>query len=204
MAIYTTFFLARLEALAEGFPGWKPPLPAPVQREVRNPFTGKVQIVTSREPAWPEVDGAATPLPASVVVPIRGDYATVLESRLPPFVSRCAHWATKGWTEVELGPLATAAGLTSTFEIPLYAPPSASALLQTLPEGFGRWSESEVGALASRWAAAMSTPHHTHTAAGKRVKPDMSEGEGKSVIEPIAALVRRAEAGERLLLLTEW
>jgi hypothetical protein len=37
MAIYTTFFLADPREVPGGFPGWKPPLPAPVRREFRNP-----------------------------------------------------------------------------------------------------------------------------------------------------------------------
>jgi cysteine-rich repeat protein len=72
MAIYTTFFLCRPEELPGGFPGWQPPLATPVRRELRNPFTGQVVVVESREPQWPEdaswrscscaVAGAESPL----------------------------------------------------------------------------------------------------------------------------------------------
>ena len=58
MAVYTTFFLCRPEELPGGFPVWRPPLAAPVRREFRNPLTGQVQVVETREPEWPpELEG---------------------------------------------------------------------------------------------------------------------------------------------------
>src|SRR5262245_29535313 len=54
MAIYTTFFLSKPEELPRGFPGWRLPLQQPVRREFRNPFTGKVSIIETREPEWPD------------------------------------------------------------------------------------------------------------------------------------------------------
>ena len=54
MAVYTTFFLCQPESLVDGFPGWRAPLEEPVQREIRIPFTGKLMVIQSREPEWPE------------------------------------------------------------------------------------------------------------------------------------------------------
>ena len=62
MAIYTTFFLAAPEKVVGGFPGWKPPLPAPVRREFLNPLTKQLVVIETRKPEWPdEESGGAFP-----------------------------------------------------------------------------------------------------------------------------------------------
>src|SRR4051794_24414788 len=110
MATYTTFFLASADELATGFPSWKAPLPVPVERSMRNPFTGKTTTIMTSEPEWTDEAEPIVP-PQKTVVAIEGDYGDYLESRLPAFVRARAHWATKGLTELELGPLLMAAGL---------------------------------------------------------------------------------------------
>ena len=111
MAIYTTFFLCQTETLSGGFPGWKLPLAAPVYRKFCNPFTGEESIVETREPDWPEE--AASEIESEYqVASIAGRYEDYLESRLPPFVRSCPHWAAKNLTEVQLAPLFDAAGST--------------------------------------------------------------------------------------------
>jgi hypothetical protein len=85
MAIYTTFFLCKSKDLAKGFPGWRPPLAKPVRREIRNPFTGKLTVIETRAPEWPE-DTSEWPEREHQVAVIRGKYEDYLEGRLPPFV----------------------------------------------------------------------------------------------------------------------
>ena len=99
MAIYTTFFLCKREELSAGFPGWRLPLPKPVRREFKNPFTGTVAVMETREPEWPEEADEAFP-PRYQVVAIEGSYKDYLENRLPPFVRENPHWATKAVTEI--------------------------------------------------------------------------------------------------------
>lgn len=48
MAIYTTIFLCKPQQLAAGFPGWLPPLPTPVKRQIKSPFTGQTAIIETR------------------------------------------------------------------------------------------------------------------------------------------------------------
>jgi hypothetical protein len=135
MAIYTTFFLAEPKALADGFPGWRPPLAKPVRREFRNPFTGEAMVTESREPDWSE-PVEVKPGKKLRVIRVKSTYTDYLEDRLPPFVRRCRHWATKGVTEVELTPLLEALGVKGSLEPALYAPPIREAALQQLPAKF--------------------------------------------------------------------
>ena len=53
MATYTTIFLCNPQQLASGFPGWLPPLPKPIKRQIKNPLTGKTSIVETNSPEWP-------------------------------------------------------------------------------------------------------------------------------------------------------
>src|SRR5579859_7027686 len=119
MAIYTTFFVCDPQQLVAGFPGWRLPLPKPVKRKFKNPFTGKMMTVETREPEWAEGEGADPMDREYQVVTIEGSYEDYLEGRLPSFVQRQPHWAAKGLTEIELGPLAEAVGVEAKFEFPL-------------------------------------------------------------------------------------
>jgi hypothetical protein len=131
MAIYTTFFLCKPEELAVGFPAWRLPLPEQVRRQVKNPFTGIVSTIATREPEWPcQADEV---FPKYQVVAISGSFEDYLENRLPPFVRGKRHWAAKGVTDVELSSLAQAVGVEPDFECPLYAPPSFGATLREIP-----------------------------------------------------------------------
>src|SRR5690349_1883975 len=122
MAVYTTFFITRPEELASGFPGWKPPLPAPVRREFRHPFTKQLVSIVTREPEWPAEEQRGA-MPQYRAVPVQGRYEDYLENRLPPFVRQQQHWAAKGLTDIEVEPLLRAVGVATELESPIYAPP---------------------------------------------------------------------------------
>lgn len=203
MAIYTTFFLCRPEELPGGFPGWRLPLAEPVRREFRNPFTGEVSVVETREPEWPE-DASDEPERDYQAAVIQAGYEDYLEGRLRPFVRACPHWCAKGLTEVELEPLLQAAGVATSMEGALYAPPSSGAFVQQLPLEFLATLDSlDLSEVASQWAAAMSTPEHTHSVTGVRLSDGWTAGEALELLRPIAALASRAGTGQRMYLLTE-
>ena len=166
MAVYTTFFLCRPDELPGGPPGWRPPLAKPVRREFRNPFTGELSVVETREPEWPEGEGEG-PEREYRVIALEGRYEDYLEGRLPAFVGSCPDWAAKGLTELELKPLLKAAGLEGSLEHAIYSPPWSGAVVQQLPPEFlDRLPSLDQKSLAKRWAAAMSTPEHTHSVSG--------------------------------------
>lgn len=202
MAIYTTFFLCKPDELLTGFPGWRLPLIAPVRREFRNPFTGEVSLVETREPEWP--DERETVWREYGVVESRGRYEDYLEGRLPAFVRSRPHWATKGLTEVELRPLCEAAGVGAEFVCPIYGPPSSGAVVQRLPPGlFAELPALDLEAVAVRWAAAMSTPQRTHSESGVKLSDGWSAADASALLKPFVALARQATAGRELFLLVE-
>jgi hypothetical protein len=203
MAIYTTFFLADPKQLVGGFPGWKLPLPVPVRREFRNPFTKQLVTVESREPEWPEQ-------PESPIVPqyrataIKGRYEDYLEERLPPFVSANPHWAAKGLTDIELEPLLNAIGVSTKLESAIYAPPSSSAVLLELPTGFlSKVLECDQGEATKRWASEMSTQAFTHSASGRKLKDGWTAEQASQILTPIISLARKANSNHRMYLLIE-
>jgi hypothetical protein len=203
MAIYTTFFLGRPEELLGGFPAWQLPLEKAVRREVRNPFTGEVSVIESREPDWPDHPSDETDLEARVVK-IKGNYEDYLESRLPPFVRTCAHWAAKGLTEVEVIPLVKAAGAAAALEPALYSPPSSGAMLQKLPPEFlAKLGSADQKALAKKWATAMSAPEHTHSVTGVKLSDGWTMNEAHELLQPLVALAKKAALGQHMYLLTE-
>ncbi|MDZ4818840.1 MAG: hypothetical protein SGJ20_07690 [Planctomycetota bacterium] len=51
MSALTDFFVASNTELAEVLPDWLPVADQPVTREVRNPFTGQMQVITEWPPA---------------------------------------------------------------------------------------------------------------------------------------------------------
>jgi hypothetical protein len=203
MAIYTTFFLARPEELPSGFPGWKLPLPAPVRRQVQNWFTKQTVTIETREPEWPE-DEQQNETPQYWAVAIEGRYEDYLESRLPPFVRQQPHWATKGVTDIEVEPLLRAIGVASELEAPIYAPPSSGAVLRELPADFiPKLCESDRVGVSRLWAAAMSTPEHTHSVTGNKLSDGWTTEQASQLLEPLLALAQRAEHGQRMYLLIE-
>jgi hypothetical protein len=203
VAIYTTFFLCRPDELLGGFPGWRSPLATPVRREVRNPFSGKVVVVESREPEWPE-DASEDTTAEYQVVALAGSYEDYREGRLPPFVRACPHWAAKGLTEVELAPALEAAGAPGEMPCPIYAPPSSGAMVQQLPSGLlAHLAELDRNALATKWAAALSTPEHTHSSCGLKLSDGWTTADALDVLEPLLALAPRISPGQELYLLTE-
>lgn len=207
MAIYTTFFVCDPQELVAGFPGWRLPLPQPVMREFKNPFTGQMVTVETREPDWPEDEVTESMDREYQVVAIDGNYQDYLESRLPAFVQRRTHWASKGLTEVQLGPLARAVGVEEKLECPLYSPPSSNAVLQELPRELApklvSLDENGLKALAVKWAAEMSTPGHTHSVTGVKLNDGWSQSDAMEIIRPIVALARKASDGHRMYLLIE-
>ena len=203
MAIYTTFFLSRPDELPGGFPGWQLPLAKAVHREIRNPFTGKLSVVESREPEWPDAAGDEADGMAQVVE-INGDYKDYLEGRLPPFVRTCPHWAAKGLTEVELTPLVRAAGAEGVLDYAIYSPPSSGANVQKLPPDFlTKLASLDQKALAAQWAAAMSAPEHTHSVTGVKLSDGWTVDEALTALQPLVALATKARPGQQMYLLTE-
>jgi hypothetical protein len=203
MAIYTTFFLCKPKELPGGFPGWRLPLKQPVRRKFRDPFTGELSVVETREPEWPEAAGEELNRDYQVVA-IEGRYEDYLERRLPSFVRACPHWAAKGLTEVELDPLLKAAGAEGSLEGAIYSPPSLGAVVQGLPPGFlAKLGSLDQKAVARRWAAAMSTPEHTHSVSGAKLSDGWTTAEALEILQPIAVLAREATRGQRMYLLTE-
>lgn len=203
MAIYTTFFLCQPEELPRGFPGWRLPLATPVHRKVRNPFTGEESIVESREPEWPDEVGDE-PEQDYRVVKGEGSYDDFLECRLPPFVRTCPHWPAKGLTEVELDPLLYAVGVEGAMERPIFSPPSSGAVVQQFPAEFLSMLKSlDQTAVATEWAAAMSTPEYTHSVTGVKLSDGWEVSEAESILKSVAALARRASPEQQLYLLIE-
>ena len=200
MAIYTTLFLCQPSELPGGFPGWRGPLAQPIRREVRNPFTGKVVVIETREPEWP-ADAGPEQGKGPQVVAIKGSYKTYLERRLPPFVRQCPHWAAKGLTEEELDPLVEAVGVTGAFECALYSPPSSGGVLQQFPPGvLGRLSQlspPQMEEVATRWAAIMSDPDHIVPGEG------WSPADAMGILKPLVELARKATGDQQLYLLIE-
>jgi hypothetical protein len=203
MAIYTTFFLCRPEELPGGFPGWRLPLARPVRRTFRNPFTGEESVVETREPEWPEEAGDGPEREYQVVV-VEGSYEDYLEDRLASFVRSCPHWAAKGLTEVELDPLLKAAGVEGSIEFAIYGPPSSGAVVQQLPAEFlAKLGSLDEKVVATHWAAAMSTPEHTHSVRGVKLSDGWTESEAQEILKPLVSLARRASSGHQLYLITE-
>jgi hypothetical protein len=203
MAIYTTFFLAKPDDLLSGFPGWKPPLPAPVRREIRNPFTGELLTIDTREPEWPEEKEESAGLQYRSVA-IQGSYEDYLEGRLPPFVRESQHWAAKGLTDTELEPLLNAIGVSANLESPIYAPNSSGAALREFPSDFVSKSlANPPDELARRWAAAMSAPEHTHSVTGEKLSDGWTTDEASQILTAILSLALKARRDQRMYLLIE-
>jgi len=203
MAIYTTFFLCKPSELPGGFPGWRLPLDQPVRREVHNPFTGELLVVDTCEPEWPEDALGETERTYRVVV-IEGSYEQYLEDRLPPFVRSCPHWAAKGLMETELAPLLEAVGVSASIDFPIYGPPSLGATVQQLPAEFlAKATSLDQQKVAQKWAAAMSTPEHTHSVSGRKLSDGWTACEALQLLQPLVDLARKASAGQQMYLLTE-
>lgn len=208
MAIYSTFFISRPDDLPGGFPGWCLPLPGPVWREVKNPFTGEVSRVESRAPLWPEDDDESFERDY-VVVTGEGSYEDYLEGRLPEFVRAQPHFAAKNLTaEIELEELAQTLGATSEFKDALFSPPSFGAMLQQLPSDFvsklAALDPRGLETIAGRWAAVMSTPDHTHTVSGKKISDGWNVSEAQEILEPIVSIARQISADQKMYLLVEY
>jgi hypothetical protein len=203
MAIYTTFFLCKQDELPGGFPGWRLPLKKPVRRKFRHPLTREWSVVETREPEWPE-DADEELDQDYQVAALEGRYEDYLEGRLPPFVRACPHWAAKGLTEVELDPLFKATAVEGSLECALYGPPSLGAVIQQLPPEFlAKIGSLNQKAVAKRWAAAMSTPEHTHSVSGVKLSDGWTTTEALEILRPIVTLARIATAGQRMYLLIE-
>jgi len=203
MAIYTTLFLAKAEELLSGFPNWKPPLPAPVRREFRIPFTKELVTIETREPEWPAEEQAIASRQYRAVA-IQGRYEDYLEGRLPPFVRESQHWTAKGLTDIELEPLLSTIGVTTKLESPIYAPRSSGAVLREFPPDFiPKLIESDQLEVAKQWAAQMSTSEHTHSVAGTKLSDGWTTDQALNILMTIVSLARKAVVGQRMYLLIE-
>jgi hypothetical protein len=207
MALYSTIFLCNPQQIAPGFPGWVPPLPKPVKRQIKNLFTGETLAVETREPEWPDSEDAE-PLDREYhVVAIDGNYEDYLEGRLPPFVRGQPHWAAKDLTEIELSPLAQALCVEPRFQCPLYAPPSSGSALRELPSEMppklASLDERALDTVAGKWAATMSTPEYTLSVSGVKLNDGWTSSEAMAILRPIVAIARKASGGQRMYLLIE-
>jgi hypothetical protein len=202
MAIYTTFLLVHPKELTRGFRGWKLPLPAPVRREVQVWYSKELISVKSREPIWSKAKQPEPP--AFVGVMIAGSYEEYLEKRLPPFVQKQPHWASKGLTEIEIAPLLRILGFTKKLKSPLYAPPAWSSTLQEFPAAFlPKLRNSERKDVARQWAAVMSTRDYTHSISGRRLSKGWTIKQASESLDPLIALAQKSKPGQRMYLLTE-
>lgn len=203
MAIYSTFFLAKPHQLLDAFPGWKPPLPAPVRREFRNPFTKQTVVIETREPEWHQEENRIESRQYGAVA-IQGSYKNYLEGRLPQFLRESRHWAAKGLTNIEIEPLLGAIGVNRKLESPIYAPPSSGAVLRGFPPDFiSTLIGINPGQIAQQWAAEMSSPQHTESVTGNKVSDGWTTGEASQILTPIVSLARQASSDERMYLLIE-
>jgi hypothetical protein len=145
---------------------------------------------------------SATPL--CQLTEIEGSYEAYLVARLPPFVRARPHWAAKGLTDEALRPLCEAVEVTPDFPTPFDLPSSSHAMvLQLPPELQKRLVAADPLAVAERWAAAMSTPEHTHSASGVRLSDGWALDDALSLLMPLVTLARQATAGQRMYLLIE-
>jgi hypothetical protein len=203
MAIYSTFFVAAPDALLSNFPGWKPPLDKPVQREVE--LFGEKEIIETREPLWDDVQPDESQRPEYSVVAIEGDYATYLEQRLPSFVRASPHWCTKGLTNVELDPLGKLTDGEPAVIPALFSHPSHSAIIQEVRGPVVKQISRSPHELAGKWAARMSTPDYTHSADGSlRLNDDWSVDDVAAILKQLVELAKKADETKRLYLLLEW
>jgi hypothetical protein len=207
VAIYTTVVVCDPQELVAGFPGWRTPLPNPVKREVKNPFTGEMMTIETREPDWGDDDGTDPVNLEYQVVSIEGNYQDYLDGRLPGFIRSNQHWATKNLTVVELAPLAEAVGEEPRFECPLYSPPSLGAILHEFPVDmvakFASLDDQGLDAVAKKWAATMSTPEYTHSVTGLKLDDGWSATEAMEVLKPLVDLARKTGDGQRMYLFIE-
>jgi hypothetical protein len=202
MAIYATFFLCEPTELKVGFPDWRAPLETPIRRETRNPFTGELMIVETREPEWPKLD--YVPEFNFQAVEIEDSYEDYLEGRLRPFVRAHPHWAAKGLTPVELHPLLELLDVRDRIDSAMYSPPSSGDVLEELPQAFmAKLPSLNAATIAERWAKALSTPEHTHSVTGIKLSDGWTSSETAAILNPLVALGRQATPEQRMYLLTE-
>lgn len=203
LAVYSTFFVAAPGEILSGFPGWKMPLEAPVQRVITD-FFGRRTIET-REPDWDEFEIDEPIEPELEIVSGEGDYAAYLEGRLPPFVRAAPHWCAKGLTNVELDSLGELTDGKPALVDALFAPPSRGAQLLVFRESIINKIRKAPQELGHQWAARMSTPDYTHSVDGsERVNDDWSVDDAISILMPLVDLSSRATRTQRLYVLMEW
>lgn len=207
MAIYSTFFVCGPEKLSSFFPGWQYPLPEPVVREFKNPFTGHAVRISTREPDWPE-DVEDEPQGAPLEpLSIQGSYEDYLEARLPATVRSQPHWCSKGLAQVELEPLGQAAGVEPALETALYSPPSLGNMLEEIRPDLARKliavDDNVLRQMGERWAEIMSDREHTHSASRERVSDGWSTDDAMGILRPLVALARGASNELRIYLLVE-
>jgi len=208
MALYSTFFFCQPEQLARGFPGWRPPLPKPVRRQVNNPFTGEIMTIETRAPEWPEEEeDQAQPLEYGVVA-MKGRYEDYLEDRLPEFVRTQPHWCSKGLMNIELDALGEALNVKPVVEDALFAPPSAGGahvwqIRSELVAALVALDDRRLKASAEGWAQVMSGPEYTQNSEGETIADGWEAGDALQILKPLVKLARQAAAGQLMYLLIE-
>jgi hypothetical protein len=110
----------------------------------------------------------------------------------------------KGVTEIEVEPLLGEVGVTAELQSPMYAPPSSGAVLRQLPSEFiSQLAASDPTDVATRWAAVMSTPEHTHSVTGNRLSDGWTSDHASQILQPLVALACQATSRQSLYLLIE-
>lgn len=210
MAVYSTFFTSDPSDLLSGFPDWKRPLEQPQKRIVHNPFTSAQMTIETREPEWEDVDSGDFQFPEMQVVTNQGDYGEYLEQRIPPFVRSRPHWCSKSLSSVELEPLVAVVTAVEEprLEVPLYAHPSLSSMLEQFPLEFvamiKQFSSGELEKIARVWAETMSSPDFTNSVSGEKLSEGWTVAEATCILTPIVDLARSATGDQRLYVLNEW
>jgi hypothetical protein len=207
VAIYTTFFLCKPSELLAGFPGWKPPLPKPVRRQVKNFFTSETINIETREPDWAEDEEIELTERQYGVVAIEESYADYLEGRIPQVVHTNPHWCSKGLTEIELNPIGQALCIEPVLDYALYSPPSWGATLQQFhPELLSKirdMNKKELKAVGKQWAAAMSTPEHTHSVSDAKLSDGWEPVYAISILEKLVEVAQQSTDEHGMYLLIE-
>jgi hypothetical protein len=209
MAIYSTFFLARPIDLLSGFPDWKPPLPKPIVRHVKNPFTGEAMTVTTNAPDWDDVESEDHQLSEIRVVAGSGDYDAYLEGRVPEFVRQSPHSCLKNLTNIDIEPLVAAATgrAVAQLQSAIFAPPTKRSLVLAIPDelvaALATVDEPSLRRIAEAWAAELSTPDYTHASDGQRISDDRTTDEMLEIVNFLASLARCRTDGHCMYLLLE-
>jgi hypothetical protein len=204
MTLHTTLFICTAAELAAGFPTWKPPLPEPVDRKIKNPVTGGYFTIPSLVPEWPDQpEISLQPIPqSSHAAPTSAGQAA---PPLPEVVRSHPHWTGKEIGAFNLERLSDVIGAPATLECPLYGPPTCTQMLVAIPTTFFAKLRSldlaSLTAVAEEWADALKMPEDIEPLEGEPDEEPWSPADALSILEAMVNLARQAEGQEQMYLL---